>query len=217
MQEKEATNSVSISASIARVTDKWSCFAGDLLKRSRAQAGLSQRQLAALAGVSNVEVARIESHRVQPSIPTLGRLLDVCGSGVELSGRYVDNRVDTITASRAIRERLAQHDEDGAYRNWLVLLDDLEAVSAVRLTELVHSPAAPTGDSRYDALIAALVEYVCGLKAVEPPGWVTDPWRMTTDWYVSGILALRELERDESPASFSNRGIYICQADLTHV
>ncbi|WP_298346968.1 helix-turn-helix transcriptional regulator, partial [Ferrimicrobium sp.] len=80
------------------MTDKWSCFAGDLLKRSRAQAGLSQRQLAALAGVSNVEVARIESHRVQPSIPTLGRLLDVCGSGVELSGRYVDNRVDAITA-----------------------------------------------------------------------------------------------------------------------
>lgn len=40
-----------------------------------------------------------------------------------------------------------QSDEDGAYRNWLVLLDDLEAVSVVRLTELVHSPAVPTGAS----------------------------------------------------------------------
>ena len=198
------------------VDDKWVCFAGDLLKRSRAQAGLSQRQLAVLAGVSNAEVARIESHRVQPSIPTLGRLLDAVGLGVEISGRYVDNRVDARSVSKSIREQVSQCDEAGAYRNWLVLLDDLEAVSAVRLLELVHDPAVPTGDSRYDALIAGVVEYVCERRSVEPPSWVTDAWRATSDWHVSGILAFREVERDESPAPFRNRGVYICQADLTH-
>lgn len=56
--------------------NEWTRFAGVLLKHSRAQAGLSQRKLAALAGVSVSEVARIETYWVQPSIPVLGKLLD---------------------------------------------------------------------------------------------------------------------------------------------
>ena len=196
--------------------DKWICVAGDLLKRSRAQAGLSQRQLAALAGVSHAEVARIESHRVQPSIPTLGRLLDATGLGVEISARRNDYRIDARAASEVIRERVSRGDEEGAFRNWLVLFDDLDAVSAARLSELVRDPADPTGDPRYDAIIAAVVEYVCERRSIAPPGWVYDPWRVTRDWYVSAIPAFRELERNESPSPFRNRGIYICKADLTH-
>lgn len=194
----------------------WSHFAGDLLKQSRARAGLSQHKLAVLAGVSNAEVARIETYRVQPSIPTLGRLLDAIGLGVKLSGEYIDNRVDARSISESIRERLAENDHEGAYRNWLILLDDLEAVSPTRLLELVANPALPTGESRYDALLAALVEYVCRTEAVEPPLWVNEPWRTTDQWYVSGISALRELEAEESPEPFSKRGVYITLADLSH-
>lgn len=192
----------------------WGCFAGDLLKHSRAQAGLSQHQLAVLAEVSDSEVARIETRRVQPSIPVLGRLLDVLG--VTLSGMYNDNRVCARSISNSIRERLLNRDEEGAYRNWLILLDDLEAVTPVRLLELVFHAAEPTGDSRYDALIAALVEYACQNKSVEPPPWVNDPWRATGGYYVSGIAALYDLERIESPEPFARRGVYISHADLSH-
>lgn len=194
----------------------WSHFAGDLLKHSRAQAGLSQHKLAALAGVSDSEVARIETYRVQPSIPILGRLLDAIGLGVTLSGEYIDNRISAKTTSESIRERLSESDEEGAYRTWLILLDDLEAVTPVRLLELVRDPAIPTSESRYDALTAALVEYVCQNKSVEPPGWVYEPWRNTDEWYVSGISALRELEVEESPKPFAKRGVYITLADLSH-
>lgn len=194
----------------------WTHFAGNLLRHSRAQAGLSQHQLAVLAGVSNAEVARIETFRVQPSIPVLGRLLNAIGLGVELSSNYIDNRVDARFASEAIRERLSENDDEGAYRNWLVLLDDLEAVTPVRLLELVEKPAIRTGESRYDALIAALTEYVCERKSVEPPAWVNEPWRATDEWHVSGIATLHEIEHDESPPPFARRGVYITLADLSH-
>lgn len=50
-------------------------FAGNLLRLARIERGWSQRQLAAEAGVAHSTVARIESGAVQPSLPSLARLL----------------------------------------------------------------------------------------------------------------------------------------------
>lgn len=131
----------------------WSHFARDLLKQSRARAGLSQHKLAVLAGVSNAEVARIETYRVQPSIPVLGKLLDAIGLGVQLLGEYIDNRVSAREAAESIKKEIAASNDQRAFLNWLILLDDLNAVTAVRLLDLVCDPAPPTGSSHYDALM----------------------------------------------------------------
>ena len=193
----------------------WAHFAGDLLKHSRSQAGLTQRELAAKAGVSNSEVARIESYRVQPSIPVLGRLLDVLGLGVGISGEYRDNRASANGIAESIKAEVAANNDQRAFLAWLVLLDDLSAVTSVRLLELVRDPPLPTGDSRYDELIAGLVEYVCEAKAVDPPPWVDEPWRTTEQWYVSGLPGLYEFEREESPPPFAKRGVYLLERSLS--
>ncbi len=52
---------------------------GALLKRARESAGLTQRDLAALAGTSQPAVARYESGRVSPRAATRDRLLAACG------------------------------------------------------------------------------------------------------------------------------------------
>jgi transcriptional regulator with XRE-family HTH domain len=49
---------------------------------ARQDGHLTQRELAARAGVSQSEVARIESGKREPSIPTLQKIL--AGAGVEL-------------------------------------------------------------------------------------------------------------------------------------
>lgn len=196
------------------MTQEWKYFAGDLLKRSRAQAGLSQHKLAVLAGVSDASIARIETYRVQPSIPVLGRLLDAIGLGVKLSGEYIDNRVNARETAESIKKEISVHNDQRAFLNWLILLDDLNAVTPVRLLELVEDPAAPTGSSDYDALIAGLVEYVCREKDLQPPVWVDEPWRTTEEWYVSGIPELYELERKESPLPFAKRGVYLLERSL---
>ena len=53
--------------------------AASLLKLARRQSGLSQRALAAAAGVPHSTVARIESGTMQPTLPLLYRILAAAG------------------------------------------------------------------------------------------------------------------------------------------
>lgn len=55
-----------------------------LLRHTRRCAGLSQRELALRAGVSQPAVARLESGRHRPSLTTLERLLSACGQRLVL-------------------------------------------------------------------------------------------------------------------------------------
>ena len=58
-----------------------------LLREARRRAGLSQRDLAARAGIAQPAVARIESGAVVPRVDTLDRLLAACGLEVSTSPR----------------------------------------------------------------------------------------------------------------------------------
>lgn len=65
---------------------------GALLRRARREAGLSQRELARLAGTSQPTLARYERDRAIPTLPTLERLLVAAGKRLRLS--VEDVRVD---------------------------------------------------------------------------------------------------------------------------
>ena len=56
----------------------------ELLASARAQAGLSQTALAALAGTSQSAIARLEKGQVSPSFGTVQRLLGAAGFDVEI-------------------------------------------------------------------------------------------------------------------------------------
>jgi predicted transcriptional regulator len=73
-----------------------------MLREARRRAGISQRSLAARAGVPQSTVARIEAGAIDPRTGTLLRLLDACGAQVEVVRRLGDG-VDRTQ----IRERLA--------------------------------------------------------------------------------------------------------------
>jgi predicted transcriptional regulator len=54
-----------------------------MVRHARRRAGLTQRQLAAKAGIPQETIARIERGRVDPRVSTLDRLLEACGFGLE--------------------------------------------------------------------------------------------------------------------------------------
>lgn len=58
-------------------------MAGRMLREARARANLTQRQLAAKAGIPQETIARIERGRVDPRVGTLDRLLEACEFGLE--------------------------------------------------------------------------------------------------------------------------------------
>lgn len=58
-------------------------MSGRMVREARRRAGLTQRQLAAKAGIPQETIARIERGRVDPRVTTLDRLLEGCGYGLE--------------------------------------------------------------------------------------------------------------------------------------
>jgi transcriptional regulator with XRE-family HTH domain len=66
--------------------------APSLIREARRRGGLSQRELARRAGVSQPVVAAYETARRQPTFPTLLRLLDAAGCELDLAVRPAADR-----------------------------------------------------------------------------------------------------------------------------
>ena len=98
--------------------------AGNLLLLARQQAGLSQRQLAERAGVTQSEIARIESGKREPSIPTIQRIL--AGAGLEIRFRLMplDDHDQVLSASEERRTSAERARELARHRR------NVEAVAA---------------------------------------------------------------------------------------
>ena len=62
-------------------------MAGRMVRNARRRAGLTQRELAAKAGITQETIARIERGRVDPRLGTLDRLLEGCEFGLEVMPR----------------------------------------------------------------------------------------------------------------------------------
>ncbi|MGH2772528.1 MAG: helix-turn-helix domain-containing protein [Actinomycetota bacterium] len=91
---------------------------GKVLRESRRKAGLSQRQLARLAGVAQPAIARLESGRAVPRVDLLDRLLKACGVVLEPAprpGLGVDTTgmVENLVLSPERRLRKAVEDNQG--------------------------------------------------------------------------------------------------------
>jgi len=86
-------------------------MAGRMVRYARQRAGLTQRQLAAKAGVPQETIARIERGRVDPRLGTLDRLLEAAGMGLEALPRL------GVGVDRPqIRERIAMAPDERLMR-----------------------------------------------------------------------------------------------------
>jgi transcriptional regulator with XRE-family HTH domain len=89
--------------------------AARLLRYARKRAGLSQRALAAKAGVPQPYIARIESSAADPTVTSLSRLLRACETTLEAmpgSGAGVDRTLLRAMLDRHPAERLADASAD---------------------------------------------------------------------------------------------------------
>jgi hypothetical protein len=83
---------------------------------------------------------------------------------------------------------------------------------------LMADTPPPTGDRRWDALIAGVVEDFAIHHGVEAPQWAFDPDRfLDTWWFITSIDAMRPTAIVETPAALSNRGVFVQRASLVNV
>ena len=85
---------------------------GILVKEARKRAGLTQRQLAELTGLTQPTIARIEKGISDPGMATLERLVRACGLEVRVRLVEADEADWTLAASNLRMEpeaRVRQH------------------------------------------------------------------------------------------------------------
>lgn len=75
---------------------------GRMVRYARRRAGMTQRELAAKAGIPQETIARIERGRVDPRVGTLDRLLEACAFGLEAVPR-LGIGIDRSQFSSALR------------------------------------------------------------------------------------------------------------------
>ncbi|MGH9068338.1 MAG: helix-turn-helix domain-containing protein [Acidimicrobiales bacterium] len=191
--------------------------AREILLSARRGRGLSQDQLAASTGVPQPSVSTIEMGWRDTRVDTLNRLLAPLRGQVA----WLPTTCSTAaTAAMTVRDAIHGHPRADLVIELpiLQLADDLASSPPALRAALCVAPPPTTGESRYDAAIAALVDYRLGQVGIEPPDWVNDEWRTTTpEWQVGGGPRSREFIRADTPPEFLSRGVLFSAADMVSV
>ena len=83
---------------------------------------------------------------------------------------------------------------------------------------LVADEPPPTGDPRWDALLAGVVEQLCFDHMLPVPRWAMDPVRFLEQWwFVTPYRSLHPSAFAEAPPALANRGVFIHRRSLESV
>ena len=198
-------------------------MASGLVREVRRRTGLSQRALAAKAGIPQPTIAEIEAGRREPSISLLTRLTEGAGYEVKLELQPLHPRSAVATANR-VRDRLRGPGgdgwspalrQDGALRAVIDFRDALRAVPAEEFGRLVEVPPGLMGEKRWDAFIAAVVEDESATRDVPPPRWTNEKCRFVKPpWYLSDNEALHPWGLATAPGAFVRHGVMAAKEEL---
>ena len=190
-------------------------IASRLLRATREAAHASQRELARRSGVAQPSISAVENEDHDLTVESLGRLAASLGAQVSLVPSL---RLTAATAAALVKRDLSEANIGAAVATVFQLADDLAAVEPALRAALVVSPAPTTGDRRYDAWIAGLVEFRLGEVGVPAPAWVHEAPRVSEkEWAVGDVPGLAEIVRSETPEPFARRGVLISRDDLVSV
>lgn len=182
------------------------------LKRARCAAGLTQGQLARLAGTSQSAIAAYETGAREPSLPVLDRIVRASGHvlGVTLEP---DPRLFRLADLAA--EIRATSDERRRMRLVFEFLRSAGEDGHPPLL-LVAAEPEPTGDPRLDALLAAIAEDLCVQADIAPPRWTGGRGRFLDGfWWVNELPSARARALVHAPASYRRRGVMLDRHDLS--
>jgi hypothetical protein len=119
--------------------------------------------------------------------------------------------------AREIATCLAEGDDAAALRLAFRCVELYEQAPFGERWEVVAEEPTSTGDARYDAMMGAIVEYVCARERSLAPSWVESTNRFLSQWwFVSGIRSLHADAIAHSPISFARRGVFITAGALSY-
>ena len=186
-----------------------------LLRGARASRGVSQRTLASQSRIPQPRIADIESGRHDTTLSRLEQLLRALGQQVTLLPTAAR---PAWSAALDIADALALDDERLTWREVIQLSDDLASAEPdVRVALCVAEPLL-TGDERYDALIAGIVDHWLSKDRLPRPSLVTQPSRTVRPaWDVEPLPRLQAVARASTPRALARHGVYLAASELSSV
>lgn len=179
----------------------------DSLRARRLSRRLSQRRLAAKAGVSFRTVQLLESGGHDWRLSTLVKVSRALG----LSDRAIPWAVQRCLAREAdsvidISERIRR----GGEGSWSMhLFNFVDEFRRTPRPDLVSDPPDPELPKRLECLLASTVESLCDEEGMEFPGWCWGVGRLPEPWFVSGVDSLKALALVGSPVHFRKRDLFV--------
>ncbi len=185
---------------------------GALLRAARHGAGISQEELARRARTSQPTIAAYEAGRSTPRLDTLERLLDASGFDLALEARpRIRRGAEPIAnVAQSITELLAHEGQESAWRRLIDFVDDVRGSSPPGGRSLVADAPKTTGDRRFDAAIAGVVELLCAEGGMPAPEWTNDPARFVEPWwFVSELPGFEAMAFRDSPLELARHGVFV--------
>lgn len=186
-----------------------------LLRGARAARGVSQRALAGQSRIPQPRIADIESGRHDTTLSRLEQLLLALDQQVTL----LPTRARPVwRAALDVADALALDDKRLAWREVIQLSDDLASAEPdVRVALCVAEPPL-TGDERYDALIAGIVDHWLSQDRLPRPRWLRQPSRtLKPAWDVEPLPRLQQAARAATPKGLERHGVYLAASELSSV
>lgn len=187
--------------------------ASGILRSTRTSHGLSQRALARAARVRQPGLAAVESGSEDATVSRLEHLLNELGSQLTV---LPTRRRPVWAAGEDVRRALDAGDQRTAWREVIQLNDDLRGADRATAVALAIAPPGRTGDTRFDALIAAVTDAALVDSRLPRPTWLDDhAWALDEPWDVEEVPALRDAARQATPAAVRRHGIFLDRAVLS--
>ena len=176
-----------------------------VIRAARKRAGLTQKELALRSATTQSAIAAYESGSKEPSMATLDRLIAAAGWAVAWS--LAPARAVVHQTVDAIAQSLHAGDEQEALRLAADLWTGLESMDSADVAAEVETDPGSTGDRRWDALVAGVIERAAHGARVPTPMWTAAKARFLDEWwFLTPYTSLHASALVETPAELSTAG-----------
>jgi hypothetical protein len=188
--------------------------AATLLSSARRYRAVSGRALARETASSQAGLVDVEKGHSDATTERLDRILHALGYQVTT----LPTRLGTaVAAGEDIRRYVRAGNRDAAFRVVLQLAADLGSADPALRVALCVTPPAPTGDARFDALLAGVVDHVLTDDALPLPRWISESSRgLAEPWDVEPVPTLQAAARRRTPEALRRHGVFLDPAELVN-
>lgn len=190
------------------------------LRASRERLGLTQGRVAELLGTSQANVSAYETGRLTPGPAVAARIAAFTALPDDTIYRDLWPPTLASTAMQLREDIRAGVGESNMLRVIIQASDDFPKLTTAAERRFFLAEPGPTGDARFDALLAGLAVHLCREAGMgSTPAWTRAPGRLLDEiwWFDSPAPSLHALGLRDAVPAMRARGVMFNRRNLQSV